>query len=118
MTDDPGAQPAEMSFPGQLEPALEVQRHAVAGTFTPEPWPPEIFGPAGPPGPESQPRNILFVAWRDLANRRAGGSEILVDRLASGMLARGHRVTLLCGGPVAERPYHVARNGGTYSQFL
>ena len=34
------------------------------------------------------------------------------------MLARGHRVTLLCGGPVAERPYRVVRNGGTYSQFL
>jgi glycosyltransferase involved in cell wall biosynthesis len=27
-------------------------------------------------------------------------------------------VTLLCGGPVAERPYRVLRNGGTYSQFL
>jgi glycosyltransferase involved in cell wall biosynthesis len=118
MTDDPGAQPAEMRFPVELESALPVPRHAVAGTFAPEPWPSEVFGPAGPPGPESQPRNILFVAWRDLANRRAGGSEILVDRLASGMLARGHRVTLLCGGPVAERPYRVARNGGTYSQFL
>jgi glycosyltransferase involved in cell wall biosynthesis len=34
------------------------------------------------------------------------------------MLAQGHLVTLLCGGPVAERPYHVMRNGGTYSQFL
>jgi glycosyltransferase involved in cell wall biosynthesis len=64
------------------------------------------------------PRRILFIAWRDLANPLAGGSEVLVDQLASGMLARGHRVTLLCGGPVAERPYHVARNGGTYSQFL
>ena len=40
---------------------------------------------------------------------------MLVDQLASGVLARGHRVTLLCGGPVAERPYHVQRNGGTYS---
>ena len=43
---------------------------------------------------------------------------MLVDQLASGLLARGHRVTLLCGGPVAERPYQVQRNGGTYSQFL
>ena len=64
------------------------------------------------------PRKILIVAWRDLANQRAGGSEVLVDRLASGMLARGHDVTLLCGGMVAERPYRVVRNGGTYSQFL
>jgi glycosyltransferase involved in cell wall biosynthesis len=63
-------------------------------------------------------RRILFVAWRDLASPRAGGSEVLVDQLASGLLARGHQVTLLCGGPVAERPYRVQRNGGTYSQFL
>jgi glycosyltransferase involved in cell wall biosynthesis len=63
-------------------------------------------------------RHILFVAWRDLANPRAGGSEVLVDRLAEGSLARGHRVTLMCGGPAAGRPYDVVRCGGTYSQFL
>jgi glycosyltransferase involved in cell wall biosynthesis len=63
------------------------------------------------------PRRILFVAWRDLANPRAGGSEVLVDRLAEGMTARGDRVTLLCGGPVAERPYQVVKNGGSYTQF-
>jgi glycosyltransferase involved in cell wall biosynthesis len=68
--------------------------------------------------PGAPRRNILFVAWRDLANRRAGGSEVLVDQLASGMVARGDRVTLLCGGPTAERPYRVVRNGGAYSQFL
>jgi glycosyltransferase involved in cell wall biosynthesis len=65
-----------------------------------------------------RPKNVLFVAWRDLANRRAGGSEVLVDRLAAGMLARGHRVTLLCGGRTEERPYQVVRNGGLYTQFL
>jgi glycosyltransferase involved in cell wall biosynthesis len=58
------------------------------------------------------------VAWRDLANPRAGGSEVLIDRLAEGMVARGDRVTLLCGGPVGTRPYQVIRNGGTYTQFL
>ena len=62
--------------------------------------------------------NILFIAWRDLASRQAGGSEVLVDQLATGLLARGHQVTLLAGGEIAERPYHVRRNGGTYSQFL
>jgi glycosyltransferase involved in cell wall biosynthesis len=59
----------------------------------------------------------LFVAWRDLASPRAGGSEVLVDRLAAGMSARGDDVTLLCGGPVADRPYRVVRNGGKYTQF-
>jgi glycosyltransferase involved in cell wall biosynthesis len=63
-------------------------------------------------------RHIVFIAWRDLANPDAGGSELLVDRLAAGLTARGDRVTLLCGGPVGERPYRVLRNGGTYSQFV
>jgi glycosyltransferase involved in cell wall biosynthesis len=63
-------------------------------------------------------RHILFVAWRDLANPRAGGSEILVDRLAEGMIARGDEVTLLCGGPIGQRSYQVIRNGGSYTQFL
>jgi glycosyltransferase involved in cell wall biosynthesis len=62
-------------------------------------------------------RHIVFVAWRDLANKDAGGSELLVDRLAHGMTERGDRVTLLCGGQVGERPYEVVRSGGTYSQF-
>jgi len=90
------------------------------------PLPPQA-GPATPPvlpAPRAhtparrRARHILFVAWRDLANPRAGGSEILVDRLAEGMIARGDRVTLLCGGPVGQRPYQVIRSGGSYSQFL
>jgi glycosyltransferase involved in cell wall biosynthesis len=63
-------------------------------------------------------RHVLFIAWRDLASPRAGGSEVLVDRLAEGMIARGDRVTLLCAGPTAERGYRVIENGGPYSQFL
>jgi len=94
MTEDPGTQPASTSLLGADRQSRQADR---------------------PPGAS---RDIVFIAWRDLANRQAGGSEILVDRLASDMLARGHRVTLLCGGPVAERPYRVVRNGGTYSQFL
>ena len=57
------------------------------------------------------------MAWRDLANQRAGGSEVLVDMLAAGMTARGAEVTLLCGGRTAERNYSVVRNGGTVTQF-
>jgi glycosyltransferase involved in cell wall biosynthesis len=113
MNDDSGALPAEPSLAGEpgavLTPATD--RSAVSA-----PWPdyrlPEPLGDGGPP------KHILFVAWRDLANRQAGGSEVLVDRLASGVLARGHQVTLLCGGRVADRPYRVMRNGGTYTQFL
>lgn len=63
-------------------------------------------------------RHVVFIAWRDLASPRAGGSEVLVDRLAAGMTARGDRVTLLCGGPAAEHGYRVVSSGGTYTQFL
>jgi glycosyltransferase involved in cell wall biosynthesis len=75
-------------------------------------------GAAGAATENSAGRRLLFVAWRDLANRRAGGSEVLVDRLATGMMARGDQVSLLCGGPSAERMYEVIRSGGTYGQFL
>jgi glycosyltransferase involved in cell wall biosynthesis len=94
VNDDPGALPADPSLSAQARGAGER------------------------PGWAASRRNILFIAWRDLANRLAGGSEVLVDQLATGLLARGHQITLLAGGPVAERPYPVHRNGGTYSQFL
>ncbi|MBV8986790.1 MAG: glycosyltransferase family 4 protein [Acidimicrobiia bacterium] len=61
---------------------------------------------------------VLFVAWRDLAHPQAGGSEVLVDRLALGLIGRGREAAVLCGGPVAPRPYPVVDAGGTYSQYL
>ena len=81
---------------------------------------PELAPPSARSGerPDQGGRHVVFVAWRDLASPRAGGSEVLVDRLADGMIARGDRVTLLCAGPVAERSYRVIKNGGTYSQFM
>jgi glycosyltransferase involved in cell wall biosynthesis len=90
-----------------------------------QPLPARTFGPdaaasaaAEPAGPSGNGSHVAFVAWRDLANPNAGGSEILVDQLAAGLAARGNRVTLLCGGPVGERRYQVIRNGGTNTQFL
>ena len=62
---------------------------------------------------------ILVAAWRDLANDLAGGSEVLVDHLCSGMTERGHDVTLLCANPVGEgHRYRVHPNGGTVDQYL
>ncbi len=61
---------------------------------------------------------VLFLAWRDLAHPKAGGSEVVIDTLARGLQARGHEVALLCGGPTAPRPYTVVDNGGTYSQYV
>ncbi len=61
---------------------------------------------------------VAFISWRDLANHQAGGSEVFIDRLATGLLRSGHQAMHLCGGPVAPRPYPVVETGGTYSQYL
>lgn len=62
---------------------------------------------------------ILFLAWRDLENKLAGGSEVLIDHLGAGLTARGHEVALLCANPIGEpRAYRVQPNGGTVSQYV
>jgi len=63
---------------------------------------------------------IAFLSWRDLANTQAGGSELLLDHLASGSRERGHETALFCGGPISSEPraYPVHEIGGTYSQYL
>ena len=70
--------------------------------------------PALPP----PPRRIVFLARRDLGNPAAGGSELLVDRLAEGLTHLGHQVTLLCGGPAAYRDYRVVSAGGDLGHYL
>jgi glycosyltransferase involved in cell wall biosynthesis len=71
-----------------------------------------------PPALPPHPRRIVFLARRDLANPAAGGSELLVDRLAEGLTQLGHQVTLLCGGPAAYRDYRVVSAGGDLGHFL
>lgn len=61
---------------------------------------------------------IIVTSWRDLAHPQAGGSEILVDRLLTGLQGRGHEVALVCGGPIGVHPYPVHEAGGTFSQYL
>ncbi|MFJ5259567.1 glycosyltransferase family 4 protein [Streptomyces sp. NPDC088387] len=74
--------------------------------------------PQHPPAPVPVPRRIVFLAHRDLGNPAAGGSELLVDRLADGLTRMGHQVTLLCGGPAAFRDYRVVSAGGAYGHYL
>ncbi|MGY1454689.1 glycosyltransferase family 4 protein [Streptomyces sp. SS8] len=71
-----------------------------------------------PAEPAPQPRRIAFLARRDLGNSAAGGSELLVDRIAQGLTEAGHQVTLLCGGPAAHRDYRVVSAGGDIGHFL
>ncbi|WP_173086567.1 glycosyltransferase family 4 protein [Phytohabitans rumicis] len=39
---------------------------------------------------------MLFLNWRDTRHPEGGGSEVYVERVAGELVARGHRVTLLC----------------------
>jgi glycosyltransferase involved in cell wall biosynthesis len=42
--------------------------------------------------------NVLVVNWQDRANPQAGGAEIHLFEIFSRLVARGHRVRLVCGG--------------------
>jgi glycosyltransferase involved in cell wall biosynthesis len=98
-----------------------MERYRMSDARTPASERPDVQLRRGDPAAGSATasgQRLLFVAWRDLASPRAGGSEVLVDELATGMTERGYQVTLLCGGRTAERPYRVVRSGGPYTQFL
>ncbi|MER6283523.1 glycosyltransferase family 4 protein [Streptomyces sviceus] len=81
-------------------------------------WQPSSHGPHHPSTLPPPPRRIVFLAHRDLDNPAAGGSELLVDRLADGLTRLGHQVTLLCGGPAAYRDYRVVSAGGEFGHYL
>lgn len=61
---------------------------------------------------------VLFNSWRDLAHPLAGGAEVVLDQLASGLVHRGHHVDVRCGGPNDTRAYPVHCGGGDLSQYL
>ena len=54
---------------------------------------------------------VVALSWRDLANPMAGGAELVLDSVLTGLEDRGFDVALVCGGPVAERSYRVVRAG-------
>lgn len=61
---------------------------------------------------------IAILSWRDTAHPQAGGSELVIDRLAEGLTERNHQVTLLHGGPSAEHDYPAFRTGGDFTQYV
>ncbi|WP_329296646.1 glycosyltransferase family 4 protein [Streptomyces pseudovenezuelae] len=70
-------------------------------------------------GTAGAPPRLTFLARRDLGNSAAGGSELLVHRIAQGLAETGHDVSLVCGGPAAEdRAYRVVSAGGDVGHFL
>ena len=61
---------------------------------------------------------IVVVSWRDLDHPQAGGCELLVDHLLTGLADRGHDVALVAARPVSDHGYPVYPSGGTYTQYL
>ncbi|MFM8861233.1 MAG: glycosyltransferase family 4 protein [Acidimicrobiia bacterium] len=61
---------------------------------------------------------VVFLAWRDTAHPQAGGSEVVIDRLATHLTERGHDVAVLHGGPSGRHNYGSHRIGGDYTQYL
>ncbi|MEY2571587.1 MAG: hypothetical protein QOE63_1937 [Acidimicrobiaceae bacterium] len=60
---------------------------------------------------------IVFNAWRDVAHPLSGGSEVMIDRLAAGLSARGHEITLRTARPIGAHSYDIVEAGGRLSQF-
>ncbi|GGL68319.1 glycosyl hydrolase [Streptomyces fumigatiscleroticus] len=90
-----------------------MPQHVPSSLHAPAPGVPQLL-----PAPPPQPRRIVFLAHRDLGNPAAGGSEVLVDRLAGGLTRLGHQVTLVCGGGASVRDYRVVSAGGAYGHYL
>ena len=64
------------------------------------------------------PLRVLIVSWRDLDHPFAGGSEVLIARLAEGLGERGHDVTLLASGRTPTGQYRTVDAGGRLTQYL
>jgi glycosyltransferase involved in cell wall biosynthesis len=61
---------------------------------------------------------VAFVTWKDVAHPLAGGSEVLIHRVATGLHQRGHDVTVVAGGPIGEHEYRTVDAGHRYAQYL
>lgn len=61
---------------------------------------------------------VFINAWKELAHPEAGGSEVVVHRLADGLRQRGHVVTLAVPRPYGQRSYQVVSAGGRWTQYL
>lgn len=82
---------------------------------------PPLHGPAAHPA--ALP-SVAFLNWRDLTHPEGGGSEQYLERIATGLAARGHDVTVFCadhgGAPRDEVRDGVrfVRRGGRTSVYL
>jgi glycosyltransferase involved in cell wall biosynthesis len=72
----------------------------------------------------SNPLSVVLLSWRDMHHPEAGGSEKYLTELATGLAARGHRVTVRTAaypGALARETIdgvRYVRRGGRYSVYL
>lgn len=72
----------------------------------------------------ARPLRVAVLSWRDSEHPQGGGSELYVESTASGLVARGHDVTILTArhpGSTAEElrdGYRIVRAGGRFTVYL
>jgi glycosyltransferase involved in cell wall biosynthesis len=54
--------------------------------------------------------SVAFLNWRDTRHPEGGGSELYVERIAAGLAARGHEVTVFCADH-GQAPADEVRDG-------
>ncbi len=74
--------------------------------------------------PDLSGRHIVFLSWRDTANPEGGGAELYLERMATGLVALGARVTIFCAAHAAAPPdetvdgVRYVRRGGKLGVYL
>jgi glycosyltransferase involved in cell wall biosynthesis len=72
----------------------------------------------------SNPLSVVLLSWRDMNHPEAGGSEKYLTELATGLAARGHRVTIRTAaypGALSQETIEgvrYVRRGGRYTVYL
>ena len=88
----------------------------IPAPHTPPPSLPELVA-------ASAVTRVHFLAWRDLADPEAGGSELHADKVAEAWAAAGIDVTMRTAAAAGQRPYgkrngySVVRRAGRYTVF-
>jgi glycosyltransferase involved in cell wall biosynthesis len=86
--------------------------------------PPDASTPGGPTAGGGRRGGVVFLNWRDTGNPEGGGSELYVERIAAGLVARGRPVTMVCAGwPGAPREEYrdgvrILRRGSRLTVYL
>ncbi len=68
--------------------------------------------------------HVVFLSWRDTRNPEGGGAERYLEKMASGLVDRGCRVTIFCAAHAAAPPDEViagirfVRRGSKMSVYL